>query len=208
MDLPRMCNLLTSRYQEMVIFKDWLIAFIIVHSDIDNISRSMYFKMKGGSSLSYEVSCNIMFYSFIPLLVLVFVPAVITSNAPSGPHQRPLKPSTQRQNFVASSIFTPYEDELFELEDPVGLKPTFEWRTFSDDRDDIMSGSGGTFAHLPAVDCFDPESDGTFDVAIVGHPFDLGVTYRPGARFGPNAARQGARRMSPAFGWRQVRSWE
>ncbi|HET7739260.1 MAG TPA: agmatinase, partial [Mycobacterium sp.] len=31
------------------------------------------------------------------------------------------------------------------------------------------------------------------DVAVVGVPFDSAVTYRPGARFGPNAIRQGSR---------------
>src|ERR1044072_3270472 len=31
------------------------------------------------------------------------------------------------------------------------------------------------------------------DVVVVGVPFDSAVTYRPGARFGPNAIRQGSR---------------
>ncbi|KAA8564894.1 hypothetical protein EYC84_010664 [Monilinia fructicola] len=141
-----------------------------------------------------------MISSLLPLLT--FLPTVITAIAPPGPHQRPLKPTqSPPPNFIASSIYAPYENELLELDEPVGLKPTFKWRTFADDLDDIISNSGGTFAHLPAVDCLDTSSDATFDVAIVGHPFDLGVTYRPGARFGPNAARQGARRMSPTFGW-------
>lgn len=148
-----------------------------------------------------------MISSLLPLLT--FLPTVITAIAPPGPHQRPLKPTqSPPPNFIASSIYAPYENELLELDEPVGLKPTFKWRTFADDLDDIISNSGGTFAHLPAVDCLDTSSDATFDVAIVGHPFDLGVTYRPGARFGPNAARQGARRMSPTFGWRQVWSFE
>jgi agmatinase len=45
-----------------------------------------------------------------------------------------------------------------------------------------------TYARLPRLD----ELDGC-DVAIVGVPFDAGVTYRPGARFGPAAIRQGSR---------------
>ena len=45
-----------------------------------------------------------------------------------------------------------------------------------------------TFARLPTL-----EEVGRCDVAIVGIPFDTGVTYRPGARFGPGAIRQGSR---------------
>lgn len=58
-----------------------------------------------------------------------------------------------------------------------------------------------TFAHLEYNECMSSSSNGTFDIGIVGHPFDLGVSYRPGARFGPNGARQGARRLSPSAGW-------
>ncbi len=45
-----------------------------------------------------------------------------------------------------------------------------------------------TFARLPRVD----EVDG-HDIAVVGIPFDSGVTYRPGARFGPIAVRTASR---------------
>jgi agmatinase len=45
-----------------------------------------------------------------------------------------------------------------------------------------------TFARLPTL-----EAMGQCDVAILGIPFDSGVTYRPGARFGPSAIRQGSR---------------
>jgi agmatinase len=45
-----------------------------------------------------------------------------------------------------------------------------------------------TFARLPTLDAVQ-----RCDVAIVGIPFDSGVTYRPGARFGPAAIRQGSR---------------
>jgi agmatinase len=48
-------------------------------------------------------------------------------------------------------------------------------------------GPGITFLRTPLV--LDPdELDGT-DVAILGAPFDDGVTYRPGTRFGPRAIR-------------------
>jgi agmatinase len=61
-----------------------------------------------------------------------------------------------------------------------------------------------TFAHLNWTNCFAPESNGTCDIAIVGAPFDLSVSYRPGARFGPTGARMGARRISPSAGWESV----
>jgi guanidinobutyrase / D-arginase len=45
-----------------------------------------------------------------------------------------------------------------------------------------------TFARLPRLDQVERA-----DVAIVGVPFDTGVSYRPGARFGPIAVRQASR---------------
>jgi len=49
-----------------------------------------------------------------------------------------------------------------------------------------------TFARLPRRDQVD-----TCDVAIVGIPFDSGVSYRPGARFGPAGVRQGSKLLRP-----------
>lgn len=49
-----------------------------------------------------------------------------------------------------------------------------------------------TFARLPA----DSEVD-DYDIAIVGVPFDAGVSYRSGARFGPQAIRQASRLLRP-----------
>ena len=48
-------------------------------------------------------------------------------------------------------------------------------------------GPGITFLRTPLV--LDPEELTDVDVAILGAPFDEGVTYRPGARFGPRAIR-------------------
>jgi agmatinase len=45
-----------------------------------------------------------------------------------------------------------------------------------------------TFARLPRLEDVDRA-----DIAVVGVPFDAGTSYRPGARFGPNAIRQGSR---------------
>jgi agmatinase len=49
-----------------------------------------------------------------------------------------------------------------------------------------------TFARLPRL-----EDVPSYDVAVVGIPFDSGVTYRPGARFGPSAIRQASRLLRP-----------
>jgi len=45
-------------------------------------------------------------------------------------------------------------------------------------------GGPATFARLPRID-----EVAKADVAIVGVPFDSGVSYRPGARFGPGHVR-------------------
>ncbi|MDQ0787110.1 agmatinase [Streptomyces sp. B3I8] len=50
-----------------------------------------------------------------------------------------------------------------------------------------------TFARLPRLD----EVGGRADVAVVGVPFDSGVSYRPGARFGGNAIREASRLLRP-----------
>lgn len=44
-----------------------------------------------------------------------------------------------------------------------------------------------TFARMPYVE--DIRTIGQYDVAVVGVPFDMGTTYRSGARFGPAAVR-------------------
>jgi agmatinase len=49
-----------------------------------------------------------------------------------------------------------------------------------------------TFARLPRLEDVD-----RYDVAVVGLPFDTGVTYRPGARFGPAHIRQASRLLRP-----------
>lgn len=58
-----------------------------------------------------------------------------------------------------------------------------------------------TFAHLDWLNCFDSASDGQFDIGITGMPFDLGVSYRPGARFGPGATRMASGRLLPDASW-------
>lgn len=53
-----------------------------------------------------------------------------------------------------------------------------------------------TFAHLAAPACFSEDlPDGSYDIAFAGSPFDTGVIYRTGARFGPAGIRMGSRRL-------------
>jgi agmatinase len=49
-----------------------------------------------------------------------------------------------------------------------------------------------TFARLPRL-----RDIGQADVAILGVPFDTGVSYRPGARFGPSHIRESSRLLRP-----------
>lgn len=49
-----------------------------------------------------------------------------------------------------------------------------------------------TFARLPRID-----EVTRADVAVLGVPFDTGVTFRPGARFGPAAVREVSRMLRP-----------
>jgi agmatinase len=49
-----------------------------------------------------------------------------------------------------------------------------------------------TFARLPRQEDVD-----RYDIAILGVPFDSGVSYRPGARFGPAHIRQSSRLLRP-----------
>jgi len=106
-------------------------------------------------------------------------------------------------NFIHKSIFGRREFDS-SLPDPVILAPTYKSREYDTFDDDYSYAGLSTFAHLDFVDCTKPANDGTFDIGIVGHPFDLGVSYRPGARSGPSGARSGARRISPAGGYRWV----
>lgn len=50
----------------------------------------------------------------------------------------------------------------------------------------------GTFARLPRI-----EDVARADVAVVGMPFDSGVSYRPGARFGATHVRESSRLLRP-----------
>ena len=59
-----------------------------------------------------------------------------------------------------------------------------------------------TFARLPTLDAV-----GRAAVAVVGVPFDSGVSYRPGARFGPAAVRAGSKMLRPYHPALDVEPW-
>lgn len=130
------------------------------------------------------------------LSFLIFVSSVYSATA-SQRLQTVLDEHHQPSSFIQSSIFGKSPNQYF-LSDPVTLPPVY--RSRDSDLEDAFGGLA-TFAHLEYTECTNAENSGTFDIGIVGHPFDLGVSYRPGARFGPNGARQGARRISPVAGW-------
>jgi agmatinase len=59
-----------------------------------------------------------------------------------------------------------------------------------------------TFARLPRL-----EDVGSAAVAVVGIPFDSGVSYRSGARFGPSAIRAGSKLLRPYHPALDVEPW-
>ncbi|KAF6014141.1 hypothetical protein HII12_001467 [Brettanomyces bruxellensis] len=57
-----------------------------------------------------------------------------------------------------------------------------------------------TFAHLNTTKCLlSPES--AYDIGIIGVPFDTATSYRPGARFGPQAIRLASQRQNSMRGF-------
>jgi agmatinase len=59
-----------------------------------------------------------------------------------------------------------------------------------------------TFARLPRL-----RDVGSAAVAVLGIPFDSGVSYRPGARFGPAAVRAGSKLLRPYHPGLDVEPW-
>jgi len=57
-------------------------------------------------------------------------------------------------------------------------------------------GGDSTFGLLPRLSELEQHGRSA-DIKIVGAPFDSGVSYRPGARFGPNHVRQSSRLLRP-----------
>ena len=59
-----------------------------------------------------------------------------------------------------------------------------------------------TFARLPSLDQVERAA-----VAVLGAPFDSGVSYRPGARFGPGAVRTASKLLRPFHPALEVLPW-
>ncbi len=59
-----------------------------------------------------------------------------------------------------------------------------------------------TFARLPRLNEVERAA-----VAVLGVPFDSGVSYRPGARFGPSAIRAGSKLLRPYHPFLEVQPW-
>ena len=59
-----------------------------------------------------------------------------------------------------------------------------------------------TFARLPRIDQVERS-----DVAVLGVPFDSGTSFRPGARFGPEAVRAGSKLLRPYHPALEVEPW-
>jgi agmatinase len=84
--------------------------------------------------------------------------------------------------------------------DPIGQRPE---RVGPPDAMTVPRYTGpDTFARLPRL------SDvGHADVAVLGAPFDSGVSFRPGARFGPGAIRTGSKLLRPYHPALDVEPW-
>ncbi|KAG1828397.1 arginase family-domain-containing protein [Suillus variegatus] len=74
------------------------------------------------------------------------------------------------------------------------------WTTKYGPQTDLSFTGPLSYSHLPYTRCLD-DSSTTFDIAVLGMPFDTATSYRPGARFGPNAIRSGSSRQNPARGY-------
>ena len=138
-------------------------------------------------AVRYAIFCGAL---FLPILgSAVSLPTISDSGLQL---QLTSKRGTSQYGMFASRIIVPNQRVLEEELEPL------EFTILDSASGDGVPYSGiATFAHLPWLNCFDGKSDGEFDIGILGMPFDLGVTYRPGARFGPGATRMAARRLLP-----------
>lgn len=142
---------------------------------------------------------------------LVYVSLVaVTSAFPRNSQQKVLKETSQPKvhfgrvgvNEFVNQVWHPAQMAL--SKDDL-VRPLEFSVADSFDGDGVPYSGIASFGHLNYTNCFDRTSDGSYDVAIVGMPFDLGVTYRPGARFGPGAVRLASRRLFPEASWESVK---
>ena len=150
-----------------------------------------------------------MTLSFLPVIALfsgILLPFASSHAIRPPSQQQPIRDQNdQPQNFLDGSIFAKVDSNLDNQQNSAyPLQNEFKLLgSGSFDNDDDLSFAGiVTFAHLDWANCFTSASDNTFDIGIVGAPFDLGVTYRSGQRFGPVGARLGSRRLASGMGYR------
>ncbi|KAL1907865.1 hypothetical protein Sste5344_006288 [Sporothrix stenoceras] len=122
------------------------------------------------------------------------LPALVSAHQMQKPIAQPAADHGHQETFIDRSIFRQVEDGVLALGEPA-------FHSYDDFQKDTPYEGIVSFAHLNVSNCFSAASDGTFDIAVVGAPFDLGVTYRPGARFGPAGTRMGSRRLSPSMAY-------
>ncbi|KIK65108.1 hypothetical protein GYMLUDRAFT_258600 [Collybiopsis luxurians FD-317 M1] len=70
------------------------------------------------------------------------------------------------------------------------------YRTRTGEGKNVSSCFSMRFSDLPWVQCLSRQQDVPVDIAFLGAPFDVGTSYRPGARFGPSGIRAGSRRLN------------
>lgn len=124
----------------------------------------------------------------------MLLPTLLVAHTPA---QRPLNHLHDQPTFINSPIFRHHPQLLTALGGP-------KQHVCDDFQEDIPYEGIAYFAHTNSSNCFTAASDTTFDIGIIGAPFNLGVTYRPGARFGPAGTRMGSRRLSPSMAYRLV----
>ena len=110
-----------------------------------------------------------------------------------------LESISQPPVFRENSIYRPSQG-TWETQDAASEEPGYHlFDNFG--KDSPMPGIA-TFAHTNWTNCRLAENDESFDIGIVGMPFDLGVSYRPGQRFGPIYTRTASQRMGPSMSYR------
>ncbi|CAK5278454.1 unnamed protein product [Mycena citricolor] len=77
---------------------------------------------------------------------------------------------------------------------------TEAWFTKYGAQDDLGYTGPLSFNHLPYARCLEDASR-AFDIALLGMPFDTTTSYRPGARFGPQAIRVGSGSNGYTLAW-------
>ncbi|PWN48953.1 Arginase/deacetylase [Violaceomyces palustris] len=125
-----------------------------------------------------------------PFLLLLNLPPTCLSHKVGSPNPSPSQDEDHHGAWPHSdSEWQPMPLSQFpsnDVQDP--------WSTKYGGTPNLAYTGINTYAHLPTSKCLENAS-ASFDVAVLGIPYDLTVTYRPGARFGPDAIRRASRRQ-------------